>query len=368
LKREFVKKVLLIFLILLLVSAGSVGAWIYFNGGLSLQPADDEEWTINAPPPIQNTASTTTESTDGQAQDDQTETSSDETTPTTSNENVEIEMIEDDTNLSDQSEQAASNEVEPEIEEKPKPVLQLPLSGELAFEANGNSIGSGSFQYTPLPDGGMDLFSEGEFKFKITLVEVTIPFRQQARYDKNLRPTFYASQFKGPLGFGNQSSEIIVGVDRADVTWNKKDSDIDVPDEPFLLMGMFSSYVALWSLIEQMPDRTAEAVIIRGGGPPGEGEDDESSPVSQAKLTAVELPDIEIQSGDEVLIIERFAIAFDDEIGNGGFQFLVKDGQWAGFVGFGEDSDEASLFKVYRADFFPNGLDILGDLKQLGTE
>ena len=220
-------------------------------------------------------------------------------------------------------------------------------SGTLLFVGGERPFGEESYELT-LDDEGAVLTSFGRFWFKALVATINVTFEQRLEADGTLRPTTYDLAFAGPLGFDRAVHTEIVG-DEAITTSGDERSSTPIED-PFIL-GAFSTYAFLPAVLAERDEEGPAAFdVLAFGGPPGQSEDDSGRP---ARMIVVERPPITIRSG--TLVLETDAFTIRSAFGNG--TLLARDTEFLAFLA--GDADDA--LAVYRADYFPDGFEILGE-------
>lgn len=359
------KRWLLIGIFVVFIAGGGVTLWVVLGGGLN--PDDDTiEWAISELPAVPDSA----------LPENQVETSEEEsetqTTDSVPDEPVE-EAIQETASESNtpntESQNETSSDVVSETVEAPElpKEFTLPESATLAFEANGNALGTAEYQYSRLPDGRIQLFSQGEFSFKITLVEISVKYRQQVLWNEDLQPVYYTAEFRGPLSFGNRQTTLTIQQGSATLQDGKDEAVVSMPDGPFGILGMFSTYGFMaQALIQERLDMPLNTIFM-GGGRPQEGEEGGNQGGAELQtflLNVAKLTPMIIKTSNGEFEVERHAIqsADDGEESGDNFQILIYDGRWMGLLGVG-NQEEDSMFKVYRTDIFPDGFEIITELR-----
>lgn len=361
------KRWLLIGIFVIFIAGGGVTLWVVLGGGLN--PDDDTiEWSISELPPVpdsalpENQVETTEEEPETQTPDSTSDSQVEEATQEASSE--------PNTSTTETGNETV-NEVVSEIVETPEVIKEfiLPESGTLAFEANGNALGTAEYQYLRMPDGRIQLFSQGEFSFKVTLVEVSVKYRQQVLWNEDLQPVYYTAEFRGPLGFGNRQTTLTITQGSATLQDGKDEAAVSVPDGPFGILGMFSSYGLMAQALIQDRLNMPLTTVFMGGGRPQEGDNQGGAELNTFLLNIAMLTPMTIKTSSGKFEVERHAIQAADngEESRDNFQILIYDGRWVGLLGVG-DTDEDGMFKVYRTDVFPDGFEILTELRPDPTE
>ncbi len=234
--------------------------------------------------------------------------------------------------------------------EEPAPGLAMPYAtaGTLALLADGKPFGEETYELR-IAEEGATLTSRGRFWFKVLLATVRVAFEQTLEADSNLRPTLYAAQFHAPLGMDRSIRAAVAG-DRFLVERSGKEEEIEVDRDRVLTLGTFSTYALLPHLFAlRQSAGSASFQVLMLGGPPSQ----------EAGAAAGALPVMTVQyagparlvAGESVLDVDRYLIssaAGDSDLYARGVEFLA----------FRADAEDGSLW-VYRADFFPNGVEIV---------
>lgn len=122
-------------------------------------------------------------------------------------------------------------------------------SGKLAIEIRGRNIGTEDYTLERRENGELTLHSRGALTFKIALFDVEATFEQVITLTAQRRPVSYQLALSGPAGIGNRRVSARFEVATGIIDNGKHRLEIVLPEEPFLLLGMFSSYavVPLWA-------------------------------------------------------------------------------------------------------------------------
>lgn len=242
----------------------------------------------------------------------------------------------------------------PEPPPSVEPVNALPMialgpidEGTLAIEIRGQSIGTEHYTLERQEDGSLLLRSHGKLNFKIALFTVQATFAQVMTFTAERRPVSYQLALSGPLGVGDRKVSASFGASVGIVDDGQKRTEIVLPQEPFLLLGMFSSYalVPLWA--QQNLPHKLKVVSMRGdrrdGGP--------EIWVTLERLRSVHLRGAGAQTlpAEEYLLkSERFNLKL----------YLSEER----LLGLHNDStDKDQNFWLYRSDLFPEGFAVLPD-------
>jgi hypothetical protein len=232
----------------------------------------------------------------------------------------------------------------------PGAILPYVTTGRLALLANGKPFGEEMYELR-IAEEGTTLTSGGRFWFKVVLATVQITFEQTLEAERDLHPILYAAQFHAPFGFDRSVRATVAG-DRLVVERPGLREEIKIdPDRTFTL-GTFSTYALLPRLFALRQDAgLASFEVLVFGGPPSQ----EASAASDALplMTVRWAGTAQLRAGDIVLDVDRYRISStlgETDLYARGDEFLALR------AGDGR----ASLW-VYRADFFPDGVQVGGE-------
>jgi hypothetical protein len=237
--------------------------------------------------------------------------------------------------------------------------------GRLVFEGQGKRLGEESYLLRRLESGKVQLTSTGTFAFQVLFVKLKFEYTQEINLDSDLRPISFALDMNGPLGFGNQKTEIKIEGDTAFISAGDEKREENIESDNTIILGMFSSYALIPKLFEVRAngDKANFKVLTSGGFGGREGRRREeastgaSSPPSPISFVEVErIGTVMIKDVSKEIEIERYLI----KTGNGESTLLAKDGELIGFIGQGPNGS----FVVYRADLFPKGFEMVADGKK----
>ncbi len=230
--------------------------------------------------------------------------------------------------------------------------LALPYvtAGRLALSANGKAFGEETYDLS-IAEDGTTLHSSGRFWFKVVLATVQVSFEQSLEADANLRPVFYTAQFHAPLGMDRSVRAAIDG-DRAFVEQAGKREEITIDRERTVTLGTFSTYTLLPRLFAlRQSAGEASFQVIALGGPPSQ---DSSAAASGLPAMTVRYDGpAQLRAGNSVLDVDRYQIsspAGESDLYARGAEFLALHA-----------GDEHNVLWAYRSDFFPDGIEIVGE-------
>ncbi|MCX6094196.1 MAG: hypothetical protein NTY63_05150, partial [Candidatus Bipolaricaulota bacterium] len=202
-----------------------------------------------------------------------------------------------------------------------------------------------------IAEEGTTLTSRGRFWFKVVLATVRVTFEQTLEADSNLRPTLYVAQFHAPLGMDRSIRAAGAG-DRFLVERSGKEEEIEIDRDRVITLGTFSTYALLpllFALRQSAGSASFEVIML--GGPPSQ----------EASAAAVALPVMTVQyagsaqlaAGESVLDVDRYRVSStlgESDLYARGNEFLALHA-----------GDEDNSLWVYRADFFPDGVEVVGE-------
>jgi len=226
--------------------------------------------------------------------------------------------------------------------------LGLPIRGTLVMHGDGKPFGEEHYELA-YEDGIASLRSDGRFWFKALIATINLVFDQTLRWDDTLRPLEYAATFDAPLGFG-RSYQASFAEAAAQVRINNDSDTFALKRDHTFIVGTFSTYAVVPLIDALRPLQEAETFdTLMFGGPPSQSREDESDGLPAMHVRRVE--DGVIRAGEQEIWVSRYEIS--SEMGS---MFLYALG--IEFLGLyaGEEGD--ALF-VYRADFFPDGFEIV---------
>jgi len=250
---------------------------------------------------------------------------------------------------------------------QPPPAILQPESGTLAFEAQGQTLGEETYQLEPLATGGVKLSSSGYFAVKVFSTDVKFEYTQEIATTSDLRPSSFSLDFHGPLGLGNRSMNAQIEGGKAIISSGDKRQQIQVPQERFALLGMFSSYVLATQLIAGSDHTRLTAFLAAGFEGPAQTPQDSSPllfPLEVTKLPSRVIRDIATAQEREVEVY-RLQLGGEEpqdpkNNDSEGLRLLAANGEFLGLVGTSQDKERGS-FKIYRIDLFPQGFEIVSE-------
>lgn len=156
--------------------------------------------------------------------------------------------------------------------ESPTQVEKVPLivtpgvidSGTLAIDIRGQRIGTEDYTLERRENGELVLRSQGELRFKIAWFDVKATFEQVITFTAQRRPMSYQVALDGPIGIGRRRINASFGTTTGTVMDGERRSELALAEEPFLVLGMFSSYaiLPLWATPEA--PQKLKVVTLRG--------------------------------------------------------------------------------------------------------
>ncbi|MCS6902808.1 MAG: hypothetical protein NZO41_00790 [Candidatus Bipolaricaulota bacterium] len=239
---------------------------------------------------------------------------------------------------------------EPVSQEEPSATLKVGVldQGKLTIEGRGQPFATEEYSLKRLESGEIVLESKGTLMFKIAFINTQATFVQVMRFDSERRPLSYQLALHGPVGIGNRKVSALFNETEGVLSDGEKESTIQLPEEPFLLLGMFSSYALLTLWAEPAEPLTLKVITLRGergaGAPP-------TPEVTLERLGTVRLQGGESTStaAEEYLLqSERFSLKF------------YRDGErFLGMRSVATEKEPEGVFFIYRSDLFPKGFTVL---------
>lgn len=228
-------------------------------------------------------------------------------------------------------------------------VLKVGLldQGKLTVEGRGQPFATEEYSLKRLDSGEILLESHGTLTFKIAFINAQATFLQVMRFDAQRRPLSYQVAINGPVGIGNRRVSALFHATEGVLSDGEKQTAIALPQEPFLLLGMFSSYTVLTLWAEVSEELTLKVITLRGergaGAPP-------TPEVTLERLGTVSLngPEgVSLTAQEYLLKSERFSLKF------------YRDGErFLGVRSVATDKDPEGIFFIYRSDLFPKGFTV----------
>ncbi|MCS6937516.1 MAG: hypothetical protein NZ610_07500 [Candidatus Bipolaricaulota bacterium] len=220
--------------------------------------------------------------------------------------------------------------------------------GKLTVEGRGQPFATEEYSLKRLESGEIVLESRGTLTFKIAFINAQATFMQVMRFNSEKRPLSYQLALHGPVGIGNRKVSALFRATEGVLHDGEKESTIQLPKEPFLLLGMFSSYTLLTLWAEPAEPLTLKVITLRGergaGAPP-------TPEVTLERLGIVRLqgPESTSTEAEEYLLqSERFSLKF------------YRDGErFLGMRSVATEKDPEGIFFIYRSDLFPKGFTVL---------
>lgn len=241
----------------------------------------------------------------------------------------------------------------PAISENPEPPTRkvgLLDQGILSVEARGRRFATEDYALERLPSGEIVLQSQGTLTFKIAFINTQATFAQAMRFDAEKRPLSYQLAINGPIGIGNRKVSASFSTTQGRLSDGEQENTMELPEAPFLLLGMFSSYTILTLWADE--PQSLKVISLRGERRAGSPAGSPAAPtVTLERLGTVSLkaPDGSIVGAEEYLLrSERFALKF------------YRDGaRFLGMRSVATEKEPEGSFSIYRSDLFPKGFAIL---------
>lgn len=228
------------------------------------------------------------------------------------------------------------------------PARTLPPSATLVMKIADRTFGQEQYAFTMLDDGTVEVFAEGEFSFEVAAIPISAGYRQLLRMNAQLQPLHYASELKGPFGFGNREVAIDFDGAEATMTSGQRQVQIALASADVLLINMFSTFALLPSLFDLGVEHATFTALDTGGF----GEEAASDrPYRLGDMSLSQQTDIALKSGDRTLQVQRYRLDINGP--QNGYELLFAQGEWIGIQG--RLHDDSGDFIVYRSDLFPMG-------------
>ncbi len=227
-------------------------------------------------------------------------------------------------------------------DEPQKIVNRVIDSGTLFIEARGQRLGTEEYSISYNERGEIVLRSRGTLTVKIALLSAQATFIQAMTWTAQRRPISYELALHGPLGIGNRSVSARFGSTTGIVSDGERQTEIALPKEPFLLVGMFSSYaiLPLWA----QPDTAQKLKVIDLRG-------ERRARENWVSLEHIGL--VQLSEGGFALRAHEYLLK-----GEQGTLKLYVDGER--LLALQADTAERDRsFRISRSDLFPKGFDVL---------
>lgn len=241
----------------------------------------------------------------------------------------------------------------PKSEQNP-PLAQAKVErGQLIARFKGRVISDEQFQLTQTIDG-LELISQGKFYLRLLIVNATINYSQQIQWGGDFRPQRYSLVARGPLGLGDRSIQIEIGLQQATIINGNSKKRRPLPSGPFFLAGSFSSYLVLPKILSAHAQAVRLELPVLPSGwredtAPGQGATERADIASSLTLERTGAATL-IGNGPEAkqLQVERYSLKMGGLVSD----FFIKGDQFIGSLSRPAGPDQLS---VYRADLFPQG-------------
>jgi hypothetical protein len=237
---------------------------------------------------------------------------------------------------------------------KPSDALQTlsigPIDhGTFIIEARGQRLGTESYTLERRENGDLYLQSNGTLHFKIAFFNIQASFVQVMTFTAQRRPTSYQLALSGPIGIGNRKVSASFGASGGMVDDGQHQIEIALPEEPFLLLGMFSSYaiLPLWAQLEQ--SQKLKVISLRGDRRDGDPE----VWVLLEYVDRVQLRPVGAQADSQSLDAEEYFLKNEHLT----VRLYLSGERLLGLENDRAERDES--FRLYRSDLFPQGFEVL---------
>jgi len=206
-------------------------------------------------------------------------------------------------------------------------------------EARGQRISTEEYTLERRDSGELALESHGTLAFKIALFTVQATFAQAITFTAQKRPLSYQVAINGPAGIGNRAVSARFGATTATVDDGQKKTEIVLPEEPFLLLGMFSSYAILPLWAKRDTAQKLRVISLRG---------DRRDREIWVLLEYVH--SIQLRDGSSTLDADEYLLT-----GEGLTLKLYLSGDRLLAV-YNSTTERDQSFRIYRSDLFPREL------------
>ncbi len=137
-------------------------------------------------------------------------------------------------------------------------------SGTLVVEIRGRRLGTENYTLERLENGDLSLRSTGTLHFRIAFVNAQATFAQAVQFTAQRRPVSYQLALDGPVGIGSRRISASFGKTSGRVNDGEHQFEIALPEEQFLLLGMFSSYAILPLWAKPDAPQKLKVISLRG--------------------------------------------------------------------------------------------------------
>jgi hypothetical protein len=222
------------------------------------------------------------------------------------------------------------------------------MTGRLTMVSNGRPFGEEAYELT-LSGDRTTLRSTGRFWFKVVLATVQVTFEQTFEADGDLRPFSYTAEFNAPLGF-DRTVRATIDEDRVSVEGSDGSEEIIIDQERTFTLGTFGTYILLPRLFRLASEDGAATldVLVFGGPPSRDAEETSGLPTMTIERAGM----VTLVAGEVLLDVDCYLVSSD--LGDSELYAYGDE-----FLAFRSSGEEDSLW-VYRSDFFPDGVEVVG--------
>ncbi len=255
-----------------------------------------------------------------------------------------VPPLPDTVNLPSTPEPSESSESSVPTDSVPEVAVGVIDSGTLVVEARGRRLGTEDYILERLENGDLSLRSQGTLNFKIAFVNTQATFVQAMAFTAQRRPISYQLALDGPVGIGSRRVSASFGPITGIVADGERQVEIALPEEPFLLLGMFSSYVIMPLWATPTLAQKLKVISLRG-----DRRDQGSNWVVLEYVGPVTLRSARGDSWEaEEYLVKSERVVLKLYISGERLLALQNDSQ---------KSDES--FRLYRSDLFPGDFEVL---------
>lgn len=131
-------------------------------------------------------------------------------------------------------------------------------------EIRGQRVGTEDYTLERREGGELVLRSQGVLNFKIAFLSVQATFVQAITFTAQRRPLSYQLALDGPIGIGHRQVSASFGETMGIIHDGKRQVEIALTEEPFVLLGMFSSYAVLPLWAVRDTSQKLKVISLRG--------------------------------------------------------------------------------------------------------
>jgi len=254
--------------------------------------------------------------------------------------------------------QSASIEISQQTDESPSEPFQY--NGTLIMVADDHVFGEEQFRLSRDENGTYKLLSTGFFQFKVVLVNAKLPFQQGIRWDNELYPRFLSFRLDGPLGVGSKDFDISFTAEEPYRTGSMRvgdqHEDFRMPDGEVAIQGTFSTFALVPYLLADREEARVELIIANSFGP------ENSTGATANEVIFRQLGTASVRDAQRELIVDEYELAEpEDELESdsprGRLRILFHKNEIIAIYAKSDDR-RADGFLIYRGDLFSVNIEI----------